>query len=90
MPSKLIFGACNPIVQSEIDTFFIVKSCRDVIRVGIPEHSALHGLSEHWEFHAIASDGRILASHRVLKHIDFGSEDELLDRGIALEELLDQ
>lgn len=90
MPTKIIVGACNTTVQAEIDKYFIVKSYKDVIRVAVPIQLALTGMdiSEYWDFHAQTADGLILATHRVLKYIDFGTHDELLDRGIMLEEAL--
>ena len=90
MPTKILVGACNPSVYEELCKHFKCQNKYGITRIAIPASLVLphwHG-SEFWDYKAELPTGEILATHTKLHHIEFGTHDELLDKGIMLEELL--
>ena len=88
MLTTIIVGACSPAVRSNLPEFFQCKGGDTFIRVAVPIEFIHTELTEYWLYIAQAPDGRILARHNILQHLEFLNHDELLDRGIAIEEML--
>ena len=86
--TSIIVGACSVSVRADIQEFFQYKGDDTLVRVAIPDRYFFHLRTEYWRCYARVPDGRILAVHRVLKHIEFLTSDDLLDRGIAIQEML--
>ena len=89
--TTIVVGACARTTQDSLDGFFQCRGNDNLVRIAVPEKYAVSNYehaSDFWIHIARVPDGRILAVHRVLKHIEFLSSDELLDKGISIQEML--
>jgi len=88
MPTKIIYGKCSPSTLLLIFEHFLANRCQNSIRVAIPLKYQTSETIPFWICHAKLPNNNYLVQHPQLKHLDFGTYDELLDRGITLEEIL--
>ena len=101
--TTIIVGACSADTHLEIVQHFTCRATNSTLRVAVPDsfNSILRVAvpdsfkaiqnregSTYWIYHGQIADGRILASHRILQHLEFLTHDELLDRGLLYEEVL--
>ena len=89
--TTIIVGACSADTHLEIAEHFTCRATNSILRVAVP--ASLKAIqnredSTYWIYHSQIADGRILASHRILHHLEFLTHDELLDRGLLYEEVL--
>ena len=91
MPTKILVGACSPSVYEELCKHFKCQNKYGITRIAIPIEYAVPRWHTtcFWDYHAQLQTGEIVAIHTKLHHIEFGFHDDLMDKGIMLEELLE-
>ena len=87
--TTIIVGACAASVRAELSEFFQCKGNDNLVRIAIPDDIYHPFCTDYWIYYTgIIGDGRILARHNILKHLEFATHDELLDKGISIQEML--
>lgn len=88
MITSIIYGKCSYPTYIAISEHFLTNRNQDYIRVAIPKIYQISIDIPHWDCIAKTCCNKFLAQHKVLKHLELNTHDNLLDQGLALEELL--